>query len=183
MLWSIISKEMIIYVHDRITKKWIIKEDFFVADFLFLCLDESSLFPRDKNQLSSLIIDITKYEVKKAAKDMNILLFTSIFAQCTNLEYLNFGSSISWYIHLSFLNSPPTCISSNLLELHIRLGNFIDCLYMLDGRFSYLHTFHVDIGTIHPLHGYMQDNQVDLYFLQNFKFSLLYYFSRKNCLI
>ena len=136
--------------------------------FLSLYSDGSSLFPRNENQLSSLIIDVTKSQGERPIEKMNILLFTSIFARCTHLQYLHFGSSISWYIRLSFLYSPPTCISSNLLELHLRLGNFIDCLYILDGRFSHLHTFHVDIDHIYSLYE-NTDNKVNLYFDQNVK--------------
>ena len=189
VLWSIISTEQIKYVHDRIPKN-IIKEDFYVVDFLFLYLDESSLFPRNKNQLSSLIIHVTKSQGQRPVEDMNVLLFTSIFARCTNLQYLNFGSSISWYICLSFVNSPPTCISSNLLELHLRLGNFLDCLYILDGRFSHLHTFHVDIrnmqliyNNVHSIYRSNINNKVEEYFDQHFECTSLYYLYRKNCRI
>ena len=119
--------------------------------FFSLYLDESSLFPWNKKQLSSLTIDVTKTRRERSVEDMNILLFTSIFTRCTNLEYLNFSSSSSCCIRLSFPSSLPTCISSNLLELHLQLGNFIDCLYMLDGRFNHLHTLHVDIENIYLL--------------------------------
>ncbi|CAF3393366.1 unnamed protein product [Rotaria sp. Silwood2] len=44
--------------------------------------------------------------------------------------------------------SPPIVISSNLLELHVHVVCFTDCLHLLDGRFNQLHTFHVDISFI-----------------------------------
>ncbi|CAF3857448.1 unnamed protein product [Rotaria sordida] len=44
--------------------------------------------------------------------------------------------------------SPSTVLSSNLLELHVHVLNFADCLYLLDGRFNQLHTFHVNISYI-----------------------------------
>jgi hypothetical protein len=65
-----------------------------------------------------------------------------------NLQYLKFGPSSISYQQLSFGMSPPTVISSNLLELHVRVDCFTDCLYLLDGRFNQLHTFHVNIGSI-----------------------------------
>ena len=120
---------------------------------------------------------------------MNIL-FTSIFTQCTNLQYLNYCSSSNSYRRLSFLSSPPTCISPNLLELHLRLVHFIDCLYILDGRFSHLHTFHVDIrnmqliyNNVHSIYRSNINNKVEEYFDQHFECTSLYYLYRKNCRI
>ena len=150
----------------ELLKKRIIKEDFYVVDILSLYLDESSLFLRNKRQLSSLTIDVTKRRRETPVEYMNIL-FTSIFTQCTNLQYLNYCSSSNWYRRLSFLSSPPTCISPNLLELHLRLVHFIDCLYILDGRFSHLHTFHVDIDSFHSSYQNIV-NQVEEYFDQIF---------------
>jgi hypothetical protein len=65
-----------------------------------------------------------------------------------NLQHLNYCSSAIWYQHLSFHNPPPSVISTNLLELHVCLGHFSDCLYLLDGRFCQLHSFHVNIHRI-----------------------------------
>jgi hypothetical protein len=61
---------------------------------------------------------------------------------------LNIGPSSIWYQYLSFDISPPTVISSTLLELHVCLTKFSDCLYLLDGRFNQLHTFHVNVEFI-----------------------------------
>jgi len=69
----------------------------------------------------------------------------------TNLQYLNFGPSLSYYQKLSFGTSPPAVFSSTLLKLHVGLVDFIDCLYLLDGRFNQLHTLHVHISFIGPL--------------------------------
>ncbi len=52
-----------------------------------------------------------------------------------------------WYQRLSF-NEFPTVASSTLLELHVCLRYFDDCLYLLDGRFNQLHTFCVDLKHI-----------------------------------
>ncbi|CAF0725862.1 unnamed protein product [Rotaria sordida] len=66
----------------------------------------------------------------------------------TNLRYLNFGPSLSECQQLSFGTSPPTVFSSTLSELHILVPRFIDCLYLLDGRFNQLHTLYVYITFI-----------------------------------
>ncbi|CAF4194721.1 unnamed protein product [Rotaria sordida] len=66
----------------------------------------------------------------------------------SNLQYLNFCPSSIWYQPLLFENPFPTMTSSTLLELHISLASFTDCLYILDGRFNKLHTLYVDIASI-----------------------------------
>ncbi|CAF4338743.1 unnamed protein product [Rotaria sp. Silwood2] len=111
-------------------------------------LDQSSLIHINKNQISSLIIDITKKENQRSMKYTKIFVFTQIFIQYPNLQYLNFCPSPSLYVHLSFSNSSSIFVSSNLSELHVCLANFTDCLYILDGRFNQLRTFYVNISLI-----------------------------------
>ncbi|CAF4063234.1 unnamed protein product, partial [Rotaria sp. Silwood1] len=101
-----------------------------------------------KKQISSLVIDIKESGEGNPTRDENIILFTHIFNTFTNLQTLNIGPSSIWYQYLSFDRSPPTVISSTLLELYVCLDNFSDCLYLLDGRFNQLHTFHVNIDFI-----------------------------------
>jgi hypothetical protein len=92
-----------------------------------------------------LVIDITKHFPQNWLEDMNILIFTQIFTMFPNLQYLNFCPSSILYQRLSFGASPPTIISSTLLELRVCLHDFADCLHLLDGRFNQLHTLHVYI--------------------------------------
>ena len=67
----------------------------------------------------------------------NFILQVKIFRLLIHL----FG--INYYLKFS-----PTIFSSTLLELHIKLVKFHDCLYLLDGRFNQLRKFHVDIYRI-----------------------------------
>ncbi len=73
-----------------------------------------------------------------------------IFTMVNNLRYLKFHPYSDVYISswerlsLSF-REPSTFYSSTLMELHINVSNFFDCLYLLDGRFKQLHTFCVNI--------------------------------------
>ncbi|CAF1519878.1 unnamed protein product [Rotaria sp. Silwood1] len=113
-----------------------------------LFVDASSLIHTYKNQITSFIIDINNNKEQLSIKNVNIFVFTHIFITYTNLQYLNFGSTSSYNQYLIFPNSSPTFISSNLLELHVTFGNFIDGLYILDGRFNQLCTFHVNIHRI-----------------------------------
>jgi hypothetical protein len=94
--------------------------------------------------------------------DINAILFIHIFTTFPNLRLLNYCPSLIWYQYLSFHKSPPTVISSTLLELYVCLTSFQDCLYFLDGRFNQLRTFHVHIDSIHPSR-VLIDNKVDYY--------------------
>ncbi|CAF3059787.1 unnamed protein product [Rotaria sp. Silwood2] len=68
------------------------------------------------------------------------LLFRQIFSLLNNLKYLNFDSSAGCSSNLSFYSLHPIDVSSTLLELHVALDNFNDCIYLLDGCFHQLQT-------------------------------------------
>ncbi|CAF3712851.1 unnamed protein product [Rotaria socialis] len=110
-----------------------------------LFTDESFFIRTFKNQISSLTIDINKCQDRYSILDSNRFIYTQVFTMFRNLKYFNFGPSSSAYHQLSFGFSPPSVFSSTLLELHILVDSFKDCLYLLDGRFSQLHTFYVTI--------------------------------------
>jgi hypothetical protein len=114
----------------------------------YFCLGETSLIDIFKNQISSLVVNITKNEKRRSTKDLIKRVFTQIFNMFTNLEYLNLNSSSVYFEQLSFDMSPPTVISSTLLELHVSLMHFTDCLYLLDGRFNKLRTLRIHICDI-----------------------------------
>jgi len=85
---------------------------------------------------------------------MNILC-THILTMFSNLICLKFHPYFDSYIdpieRLSFkFGESPTFFSSNLVELHINVEDFTDCLYLLDGRFKQLHTFYVNIHFFVP---------------------------------
>ncbi|CAM4786306.1 unnamed protein product [Rotaria magnacalcarata] len=122
-----------------ITLEWRLTEIFNVY------LDESFFIRTFKNQISSLTIDINKCQDRYSILDSNRFIYTQVFTMFRNLKYFNFGPSSSAYHQLSFGFSPPSVFSSTLLELHILVDSFKDCLYLLDGRFSQLHTFYVTI--------------------------------------
>ncbi len=126
------------------TKKKLV---YFSRDTYFY-LDDSILTYVNKDKILSLVIDTSKNKNKILRSDMIDIVFPHIFTMFINLQYLNFGMSSIFYPKLSFGMSPPSVTSSNLLELHVRVHYFTDCLYLLDGRFSQLHTFNVNIDGI-----------------------------------
>jgi hypothetical protein len=115
---------------------------------------------------------------------VNAHLFIHIFTMFTNLRYLNFGPSSIWYQGLSFHIPPPAVISSTLLELHVCVKHFIDCLYLLDGRFSQLRILYVNITFI-MTSSLIINNKVDYFELVSNLFNEInnIFFSRKNFLI
>ncbi|CAF1252596.1 unnamed protein product [Rotaria magnacalcarata] len=113
----------------------------------YLFTDETLLY-RFKNQISSLVIDIVDSD---GANSLEIIrfIFTHLCAMFTNLRYLNFGPSLSKCQQLSFGTSSLEVVSSTISELHICVPCFLDCLYLLDGRFNQLHTLYVYITFIY----------------------------------
>ncbi|CAF2641682.1 unnamed protein product [Rotaria sp. Silwood2] len=110
-----------------------------------LFTDENRFTCTFNNQILSLIIDIDTNEQQNVSEDVISIIFTYIFTTFTNLEYLKFGSSSVACPRLSFYILSPFINSSNLLELHVNLEYFTDCLYLCDRRFNRLHTLYVNI--------------------------------------
>jgi hypothetical protein len=127
----------------------------------FHYLDETLFTCTLKNQILFLTIYIDKNAEQKSMTDMSALVFTHIFTTFTNLQYLNMDPNILRFQYLSF-NTPPTVISSTLLELYVCLDSFGDCLYLLDGRFNQLRILHVNVGHMRPSR-LINNNKVDYF--------------------
>ncbi|CAF4069433.1 unnamed protein product, partial [Rotaria sordida] len=117
-----------------------------------LVTDENLLNHTLKNQISSVIVNISKNVGRSSIDNVIKCAFTHILTVFTSIKYLNFGESLRSDQRLSFYLSPPSVISSTLLELHVSLEYFSDCLYLLDGRFNQLHTLYVYISKILSSH-------------------------------
>ncbi|CAM4803926.1 unnamed protein product [Rotaria magnacalcarata] len=65
-----------------------------------------------------------------------------------NLQYFIFERTSTFNQSLSFGFSSSTFMSSILVELHVNVVHFTDCLYLLDGRFNKLRILHVNIHWI-----------------------------------
>jgi hypothetical protein len=67
----------------------------------------------------------------------------------TNLSYLNFDASSTYFQKISFNRlAQQTIVSSNLLKLSVYSETSNDCLHLLDSRFEKLHTLFVNISSI-----------------------------------
>ncbi|CAF4696160.1 unnamed protein product, partial [Rotaria sp. Silwood2] len=109
-----------------------------------LLTNETSVIRTLKNQLLSLTIDISTQKLQHFPIDGNAIIFNHIISMFTNLQYLNFGPSSICDEQLYFCFNRLTAVSTNLLELHVCLNTFFDCLYLLDGHFNQLRTFYAD---------------------------------------
>ena len=135
------------------------------------------------NQILSLTIDISTNRTQDYLRNNNAIIFNRIFTMFPNLQYLNFGRSSIWDERLSCCFRRPTVISRNLLELHVCLKTFYDCLYLLDGHFNQLHTLYVDLDVIGDVNRGV--NNIVNYLLKlisnlNQLIILFFLFSRKN---
>ncbi|CAF2785369.1 unnamed protein product, partial [Rotaria sp. Silwood2] len=110
--------------------------------------NQTSVICTLKNQISTLVINISTNEIQRFPTNDNAIIFTHIFTLFTNLQYLNFCPSLLNHQRLSFDTTPLIIISTNLLKLHVYLDAFTDCLYLLNGHFNQLHTFYVNISVI-----------------------------------
>jgi hypothetical protein len=70
-------------------------------------------------------------------------VYAHILNYFENLEYLNVTGALSdEYPGLTLHDLPPNAFSSSILTyLNIKVLNFVDCLYLLDGRLKQLSTF------------------------------------------
>ncbi|CAF4560843.1 unnamed protein product [Rotaria sp. Silwood2] len=110
--------------------------------------DQNPLTDLFQNQILSLTFNMTVNKNPDKRDLINTIIFQRIIKIFINLQYLNFCPSSIWYSKLSF-DSLVKDLSSNLLELHVTVNNFDDCLYLLDGHFNELRKFHVNISDIH----------------------------------
>ncbi|CAF1157902.1 unnamed protein product [Rotaria magnacalcarata] len=112
-----------------------------------LCLftDETPLTHIFQDKISSLVIDVVECESSSMNGTSNSNIFAHILTLFSKLKYFDYRSS---FCYQSLFEMSTTISSSILLELHIKLYKFTDCLYLLDGRFDSLEKVFLDICQI-----------------------------------
>ena len=118
--------------------------------FFVVCLEDTHLNRIFKNHITTLNITIAEHEMTSLTLDTMNIVCTYVSTMFTNLICLKFHPYSDVYIssfeRLSFASMETTkFFSSSLMELHINVDEFTDCLYLLDGRFKQLHTFYVTV--------------------------------------
>ncbi len=107
-------------------------------------------------------IDTDTNSAPSSVDDGNVSVFTQIISSFPNLRTLYLSPSLLWYQSIHFGNTSPTVASTTLVQLHVNLTDFQDCLFLLDGRFNQLGKLHVNIDSIIPSPLGI-DNKVDYY--------------------
>jgi hypothetical protein len=114
------------------------------------CLDKSHLVNIFQNQIVTLNINgkedvlLDHLEIHRPAN-----IFMNILIMCQKLRHFKFYTSVPWGCgYISFGKQSPMFTSSTLVELHMTVYRFDECLFLLDGRFNQLRilfvtTFHV----------------------------------------
>ncbi|CAF1417233.1 unnamed protein product [Rotaria sordida] len=115
---------------------------------IYLFNNESLFTCMFKNQVLSLVISINANGSLNSTENVYTRIFMRIITTFIYLQFLNFCPPSAWYQELSFGISSPNVSSSTLLELHVCLNHFTDCLYLLDGCFNELRILHVNINFI-----------------------------------
>ncbi|CAF1237574.1 unnamed protein product [Adineta ricciae] len=107
--------------------------------------DESYFVSIFKDRILSLFITMSDYSKRKSSvQDVTEHIFIQTLTMFSNLRCLKFDRSFLYH-RLTLHETLPNVYSSNLLELHVVLDSYLDCLYILDGRFDQLHTCCVSI--------------------------------------
>ncbi|CAF1127810.1 unnamed protein product [Rotaria sordida] len=122
--------------------------DIDVEKAISLFNDDIAFTHVNKNQIASLVIDISKDKNYISRQDITNTIFTNIFTMFTNLQYLNFSPTLIWHQRLSFDMVSPNVLSSNLLELHVSVIYFTDLLYLLNECFNQLRILYVNVHRI-----------------------------------
>ena len=109
----------------------------------FVYLDDSPFAHMFKHQISHLSITADEESTTESMMNLVTHIYARIFAMLTNLTHLDFvTNNHSLYEPPCLKNLPSTtCSSSSIVYLRVRVNTLDDCICLLDGRLSQLHTF------------------------------------------
>jgi len=127
---------------------------YFQSFVLYLYLDKSRLVHIFQKQIVTLCVSGRRVIYDHFSAMYTLAnIFSNILLMFTNLFHLKFYSIYDFNVGcLSFDNQSPMFFSSTLVELHINVYRFNDCLYLLDGRLPQLHTLFVKVFHIISFH-------------------------------
>ncbi len=111
----------------------------------YLCLDKSSLVRIFQNQIVTLSVTGKEGNHDEFTMNMRANLFTYILTMFTNLLHLKFYQNLNNPTGFVLFNDQSSMFCSTLVELHINVYFFDDCLFLLDGRFNQLRILLVNV--------------------------------------
>ncbi|CAF5148867.1 unnamed protein product [Rotaria magnacalcarata] len=144
-----IDRVLCIGNYSKLYKVALVNVQFEIASRIFN--NESSFVHNFKHQILDLTVTINEDRAGEHICKVFTNVFTTIFIMFTNLIYLDFRLINDCLSSPRSLNNfpSPTSYSSNIVHLNVRVYNFNDCLCLLDGDLSQLHTFIVQVDTIY----------------------------------
>ena len=111
-------------------------------------LDESFLPQRLKDRILTLSVNGKTGDFFESVMEMRGDLLQYIFRMFTHIQCLKFYPHVLRRCPYVVFATQPSMFSSTLVELHINVFSFEDCLYLLDGRFNQLRILIVDADFI-----------------------------------
>ncbi len=102
-------------------------------DIFFICLEKTHLDHLYKNRIIKLDITMAQYKLIRSRSDIMNTVCAYVLSKFTNLICLKFHPYPDYCVdgieRLSFrLREPPRFFSSSLMELHVNVEDFTDCL-------------------------------------------------------
>ena len=100
-----------------------------------------------REQILHLVVTVMDKSESASLSDVAMNLYMRIFNLFTSVTHLEFVIKNDFrYPPFALYDLPSTaCFSSTIVHLCIKVLAFEDCLCLLDGRLSHLHTFFIEI--------------------------------------
>jgi hypothetical protein len=116
----------------------------------YLFLEKYPFIQVLRQQISDIVLTISDQILDESNVKLLTDIYNRIFSLFTNLKYLDLDRDDSYTFSRSLLTglSSTTCCSSSIVHLRIKMQNIDDCLYLLDGRLSQLHTLIISLDYI-----------------------------------
>jgi hypothetical protein len=136
---------MVCYLISSFTNK-----DNQINEFICIFLDESSFIHKFKHQISDLVLMINDNKHYAYMWRLYPNIFLNIYIKFTNLTHFHVDLDDKYLAPLEAqITLPSTPYLSNIVYLNIKVKTFHDCLWLVDGHLSQLHTFIVYVQYIY----------------------------------
>ncbi|CAF1445879.1 unnamed protein product, partial [Rotaria magnacalcarata] len=117
----------------------------------YIFLEKCSFIHVFKDQITHLSVKISDEIRNELRLKLLTDIYNCIFALIANLKYLDLSVNDNYFLRRSLLSglSSTTFSSSSIVHLNIKMNNFDDCRYLLDGRLTQLHVFIANLDYIY----------------------------------
>ena len=141
----------------------------------FVYLDESSVIRIFQHRIVTLSVDGNVTCENIPTREWRGNLLSRISIMFTSVLHLKFFQPINYSDRFVTFYSKTPKFCSNLVELHISLLTFDDCLHLLEGRLNQLRRLLVNVRfswSIEPMNdnrvSYEQNEEIEVFFNERF---------------